>query len=155
MSKGFSNLALLQNLLSGPYQHYVEFGNGDWRDPAESNPALSLSAEGWFDHKKGTGGHLSSLAEEHILERHDSDSLVSRGVESECSLNDSQVKPNLVSYLWEELAQREELAIDFLKSYLTDEQKIPLANYEDLIGSGHLRYLPASGSYPPHFFDGA
>ena len=52
----------LQELLAGEYSHFRKVGEDDYRDPSEKNPGLSLSSNGYYDHKTGNGGSLSKLA---------------------------------------------------------------------------------------------
>jgi archaellum biogenesis ATPase FlaH/riboflavin synthase len=38
--------------------------DGDYRDPSEKNPSLTLSSKGWYDHRTGGGGSLFELAKD-------------------------------------------------------------------------------------------
>ena len=38
--------------------------DGDYRDPSEKNPSLTLSLKGWYDHRTGVGGSLFELAKD-------------------------------------------------------------------------------------------
>ncbi len=59
---GFSNQALLDQLLAGPYAHFTKVGEDDYRGCSERNPSFSLSSNGYYDHKAGKGGIRSELA---------------------------------------------------------------------------------------------
>jgi hypothetical protein len=62
------NEILLNRLLShSDFARSNGLGSDDWRDPNEKNPSLSLSADGWYNHKTGASGSLYDLARERDL----------------------------------------------------------------------------------------
>ena len=139
---GFSNQALLDQLLAGPYAHFTKVGEDDYRDCSERNPGLSLSSNGYYDHKAGKGGSLSELARDesrdvsHWGPHHDHYSSKPSGNKTEKATSDT------AAYLWEKANIGEEARAD-IEEYLTGIRRIPTENYMDLIDTGLLRYLPA------------
>ena len=137
----------LQKLLANKYSHFRKVGEDDYRDPSENNPGLSLSSNGYYDHKTGNGGSLSKLA------RDESRDVNHRGLHQDHIYNKpSANKPekatsDKAAYLWEKANTGEE-ARAVIEEYLTGIRRIPPENYMDLIDSSLLRYLPASGEHP-------
>ena len=58
---------LLKKLLGTHFSHFKQVGDDDWRDPNESNPSLSLSSRGYFDHRTYVCGSLLKLAKAYHL----------------------------------------------------------------------------------------
>ena len=145
---GFSNQALLDQLLAGPYAHFTKVGEDDYRDCSERNPGLSLSSNGYYDHKAGKGGSLSELARDesrdvsHWGPHHEHYSSKPSGNKTEKATSDT------AAYLWEKANIGEEARAD-IEEYLTGIRRIPPENYMDLIDTGLLRYLPADEKSSP------
>ena len=137
----------LQELLAGEYSHFRKVGEDDYRDPSESNPGLSLSSNGYYDHKTGNGGSLSKLA------RDESGDVNHRGLHQDYVYNKSsgnkpeKATSDKAAYLWEK-ANTGEAARAGIEEYLTDVRRIPPENYMDLIDSGLLRHLLPNGEHP-------
>ena len=123
-----SNEKLLTALRKGPYSNFREYGNDDWRNPIEKNPGLSLSLQGWYDHRTEKSGSLYDLAKKHdlpIVNSHRSDR-----------------KGDLPQKIWDKskLANHPDSpAFKLVKSYLTGHRKIPSEQYIDLLKQGLLR----------------
>ena len=137
----------LQELLAGEYSHFRKVGEDDYRDPSEKNPGLSLSSNGYYDHKTGNGGSLSKLA------RDESGDVNHRGLHQDYVYNKSsgnkpeKATSDKAAYLWEK-ANTGEAARAGIEEYLTDVRRIPPENYMDLIDSGLLRHLLPNGEHP-------
>ena len=122
--------AALSYLLAHDYCHFRKFGADDWRDP--QNDAWSLSSKGFFDHKSGENGDIFHLARKHGWQcdssRHSTRSKAKPKTSSEPS--DSS---KAAARLWQKAET--ESARERTRSYLTEQRKIPLENFEDLLGA--------------------
>ena len=127
---GFSNQALLDQLLAGPYAHFTKVGEDDYRACSERNPGLSLSSNGYYAHKAGKGGSLSELARDesrdvsHWGPHHAHYSSKPSGNKTEKATSDT------AAYLWEKANIGEEARADIEES-LTGIRRIPPENYMD------------------------
>lgn len=131
-----SNQELLSSLLQGPCKEFTENGNGDWRDWSKKNPSLSLNLEkGFFNHKEGKGGPLRNLCLEYGLPIYRSD----QG-QKKTPIGNSNID---VQMIWEK-SQRshapESAVFGITDSYLSDQRKIPQAQYLDLLKLGLIRF---------------
>ena len=116
----------LNFLLSRGYAHFQKCGNDDYRDPKDDG--LSLSTKGWYDHKSGESGSIFSLAQEN-------------GWKSGLSRHSTKIKTTIepsdnsksAARLWQNAET--ESAKERTRSYLTEQRKIPLENFEDLLGT--------------------
>jgi len=122
------NAELLEKLLAGPFSHFKQVGDDDWRDPNESNPSLSLSSRGYFDHRTNVCGSLLKLAKAYHLS----------GLQ-----NFKEIPPRtLTQRIWAEsqLARDSKSeAYKLVNAYLTKSRKIPLDAYRDLLNIGMIR----------------
>ena len=122
------NAELLEKLLAGPFSHFKQVGDDDWRDPNESNPSLSLSSRGYFDHRTYDCGSLLKLAKAYHLS----------------GLQNFKEIPHktLIQKIWAEsqLARDSKSeAFKLVNAYLTKSRKIPLDAYRDLLNIGMFR----------------
>ena len=122
--------AALSYLLAHGYCHFRKFGADDWRDP--QNDAWSLSSKGFFDHKSGENGDIFHLARKHGWQGdsrwHSTRSKAKPKTSSEPSDNSKAA-----ARLWQKAET--ESARERTRSYLTEQRKIPLENFEDLLGT--------------------
>ena len=122
------NAELLEKLLAGPFSHFKQVGDDDWRDPNESNPSLSLSSRGYFDHRTYDCGSLLKLAKAYHLS----------------GLQNFKEIPHktLIQKIWAEsqLARDSKSeAFKLVNAYLTKSRKIPLDAYRDLLNICMIR----------------
>ena len=119
---------LLKKLLGTHFSHFKQVGDDDWRDPNESNPSLSLSSRGYFDHRTYVCGSLLKLAKAYHLS----------GLQ-----NFKEIPPRtLAQKIWEvsQLARDSKTeAYKLVSAYLTKSRKIPLDAYRDLLNIGMIR----------------
>ena len=119
---------ILEKLLEGPFSHFKQVGQDDWRDPHRKNSSLSLSNRGYYDHRTGCCGSLLELGKSYHLS----------GLEK---FSDSSRVP-LTQKIWEKshLAKNADTpAFQLIKSYFTGHRSIPLHGYEDLLKVGLIR----------------
>ena len=122
------NAELLEKLLAGPFSHFKQVGDDDWRDPNESNPSLSLSSRGYYDHRTNLCGNLYKLAKNYHLS----------GLEKLKSIP----AVTQVQKIWAEsqLAKDSKSeAYKLVNAYFTKSRKIPLDAYRDLLNIGMIR----------------
>ena len=144
---GFSNQAMLDQLLAGPYAHFTKVGEDDYRDRSERNPSMSLSSKGYFNHRTGENGYLSKLAADAGLDVSHMHPHVDRSITQSVNKTEKSASDK-AAYLWKKALNGEQ-ARTFIEDYLTNVRQIPPENYIDLIDGGQLRFLPGEGKYPP------
>ena len=128
------NEILLNRLLSHPdFAHFRKLGSDDWRDPNEKNPSLSLSTNGWYNHKTGASGSLYDLVMERDLLEVPQDSL---SIQETRDQNGSSDTTKQAERLWKQ--EESQPAKERSQRYLSEQRKIPIENYKDLLG-GYLR----------------
>ena len=119
---------LLKKLLGSHFSHFKQVGDDDWRDPNASNPSLSLSSRGYFDHRNYVCGSLLKLAKAYHLS----------GLQ-----NFKEIPPRtLAQKIWavSQLARDSNTeAYKLVNAYLTKSRKIPLDAYRDLLNIGMIR----------------
>ena len=118
---------LLKQLLSGPFTHFKNVGDDDWRDPNDKNPALSLSSKGWIDHRFGGSGSLEELVSLHGITPYD---------------NPLQVKKTMVQKIWESstLAKPGSEERRRITDYLNRYRGIPKSSFSDLLDLDMIRW---------------
>lgn len=128
------NKILLNRLLShSDFAHFRKSGSDDWRDPNEKNPPLSLSTNGWCNHKTRASGSLYDLARERDLLEVPQDSLSIQETRDQKGQSDTTKQ---AERLWKQ--EESQPAKERSQHYLSEQRKIPIENYKDLLG-GHLR----------------
>ena len=129
-----SNGILLNRLLShSDFARFNEWGSDDWRDPNEKNPSLSLSSKGWYNHKTGAEGSLYDLAKKRDLLEVPQDPLNIQENRDQKGQSDTTKQ---AERLWKQ--EESQPAKERSQHYLSEQRKIPIENYKDLLGS-HLR----------------
>ena len=128
------NEILLNRLLShSDFARFNEWGSDDWRDPNEKNPSLSLSSKGWYNHKTGAEGSLYDLAKKRDLLEVPQDPLNIQENRDQKGQSDTTKQ---AERLWKQ--EESQPAKERSQHYLSEQRKIPIENYKDLLGS-HLR----------------
>ena len=124
------NEILLNQLLSHPdFAHFRKSGSDDWRDPNEENPPLSLSSKGWYDHKTGDSGSLDDLARKRDLLEVPQDPLNIQENRDQKGQSDTTKQ---AERLWKQ--EESQPAKERSQHYLSEQRKIPIENYKDLLG---------------------
>ena len=133
------NEIFLNRLLSHPdFAHFRKLGSDDWRDPL--NDALSLSTKGWCNHKTGdSGSSLYDLAMERDLLEVPQDSLNTQETRDQKGQSDTTKQ---AERLWKQ--EESQPAKERSQRYLSEQRKIPIENYKDLLGS-YLRCVENQG----------
>ena len=128
------NGILLNRLLSySDFARFNEWGSDDWRDPNEKNPSFSLSTDDWYNHKTGASGSLYDLARERDLLEVPLDPLSIQETRDQKGQSDTTKQ---AERLWKQ--EESQPAKERSQHYLSEQRKIPIENYKDLLGS-HLR----------------
>ena len=126
-----SNGILLNRLLShSDFARFNEWGSDDWRDPNEKNPSLSLSSKGWYNHKTGAEGSLYDLAKKRDLLEVPQDPLNIQENRDQKGQSDTTKQ---AERLWKQ--EESQPAKERSQHYLSEQRKIPIENYKDLLGS--------------------
>ena len=128
-----SNENILDLLLKHPqFSHYQKVGADDWRDPTEKNAGLSLSSKGFKDHKSGESGSLASLAKKTGILYDLIEEVTKQNVVKVASSNKSPDNKAKANQLW--VKAESDISRKQVITYLTEQRKIPLENFEDLLG---------------------
>ena len=122
--------AALSYLLSHEYSHFRKVGNNDYRDPDEKTPVLSLSSKGWTNHKSGERGSIFGLARKHGCSG-DSSQRSTRSKAKPKTSGEPSDNSKAAARLWQKAET--ESARERTRSYLTEQRKIHLENFEDLL----------------------
>ncbi len=131
------NEIFLNQLLSHPkFAHFRKWGSDDWRDPNEKNPSLSLSAKGWYNHKTGARGSLYDLARERdLLNEIRRNTQVPQDPLNIQETRDQKGQSDTIKQaerLWKQ--EESQPAKERSQHYLSEQRKIPIENYKDLLG---------------------
>jgi hypothetical protein len=132
-----SNEILWELLQNHPYfSDFKRNSPTDWRDPAKDH--FSIGPKGFYDHKTGESGSLAKLAKREGLNDLLEQARKQEGQKSSShQVNaDSQYDPaknkEKAAQLWKQAES--EISKKKVITYLTEHRKIPLDNFEDLLG---------------------